>query len=72
MFSPKKSGMERVKAITDKFNEMLKEIEQGITEMLQERTEISVQIDRLTGQKIELDLDIDSANKSYEKIKALV
>lgn len=38
MFTTKKSGMARVKAVTEKFESMVKEIEQGLIEMFEEKT----------------------------------
>ena len=68
----KKSGMARVKAITEQFESMVKEIEQGLIEMFNEKTELNNQIEYLKNQVTDINCDIMSATRSLDKFKELV
>ena len=68
----KKSGMARVKAITEQFESMVKEIEQGLIEMFNEKTELNNQIEYLKNQVTDINCDIMSATRSLDKFKELM
>lgn len=68
----KKSGMARVKAITEKFESMVKEIEQGLIEMFDEKTELNNQIEYLKNRVTDVNYDIVVATRSLDKLKELV
>ena len=68
----KKSGTARVKAVTEKFNEMVKEIEQGLTEMYEEKHTLKTQIEELNNQVTNINCDIMAATRSLDKFKELV
>lgn len=72
MFTVKKSGMARVKAITEKFESMVKEIEQGLIEMFEEKTMLNNQIEDLKNQVTDINCDIMAATRSLDKFKELV
>ena len=68
----KKSGMARVKAITEQFESMVKEIEQGLIEMFNEKTELNNQIEYLKNQVTDINCDITAATRSLDKFKELM
>lgn len=68
----KKSGMARVKAVTEKFESMVKEIEQGLIEMFEEKTTLNNQIEDLNNQVTDINCDIMAATRSLEKFKELM
>ena len=72
MFSPKKTGMDRVRVITDKFKEMVSEIEQGIIEMMEDRKDLTKKIEDLEYERSVVDNDMSEAQFSLDRLKRLV
>ncbi len=72
MFTTKKSGMARVKAVTEKFEAMVKEIEYGLIEMFEERNLLNTQIEDLKNQVTDINCDITAATRSLDKFKELI
>lgn len=72
MFSPKKTGMDRVRVITDKFKEMVSEMEQGIIEMIESRKDLSKKIEDLEYERSVVDNDMSEAQYSLDKLRKLV
>lgn len=72
MFAIKKSGMARVNAVTEKFESMVKEIEQGLIEMFEEKMTLNTQIEDLKNQVTDINCDITAATRSLDKFKTLV
>ena len=72
MFSPKKTGMDRVRVITDKFKEMVSEIEQGIIEMMEDRKDLTKKIEDLEYERSVVDNDMSEAQFSLDRLKRIV
>jgi len=72
MFSPKKTGMDRVRVITDKFKEMVSEIEQGIIEMIEDRKDLTKKIEDLEVEVYVIDNNVSEAQFSLDRLKRIV
>jgi Mg2+ and Co2+ transporter CorA len=72
MFSPKKTGMDRVRVITDKFKEMISEIEQGIIEMIEDRKDLKSKIESLEVEVYAIDNNMSEAQFSLDRLKRIV
>lgn len=72
MFSPKKTGMDRVRVITDKFKEMVSEIEQGIIEMIEDRKDLTKKIEDLEVEVYVIDNNMSEAQFSLDRLKRIV